>query len=275
MVRDTIYRYFTLDRSGIGPLKFLLEAYEGAGVMRTLPDSAHIVEIMIAPGFEEVIDGILAEISSRYGIIEVSSPTDIDTPSGEKTMKPFHLTDSDKLTLLSIARSAMEKAAGSTGAGAALEDDSASETLKTRAGAFVSLHKKGRLRGCIGRFEAEGGLSDTVAEMAVAASQNDPRFPSVTLDETDDIDIEISVLSPLRRISDVSEIEVGAHGLFIIRDMRRGTLLPQVASERGWDTETFLGETCVKAGLKRDAWRDEDTEIYVYDAVVFGEGPGE
>ncbi|MBN1882219.1 MAG: AmmeMemoRadiSam system protein A [Deltaproteobacteria bacterium] len=190
-------------------------------------------------------------------------------------MKPFHLTDSDKKTLLSIARSSMEEAIGSTGTGAVEHDEPTSETLKVRAGAFVSLHKKGRLRGCIGRFEAEGAISGTVADMAVAASQNDPRFPSVTPDETDDIDIEISVLSPLRRISDVSEIEVGTHGLYIIRDIRRGTLLPQVAAERGWDRETFLGETCIKAGLKRDAWRDEDTQIYVYEAIVFGEKPKE
>jgi AmmeMemoRadiSam system protein A len=188
-------------------------------------------------------------------------------------MKPFHLTDSDKEKLLSIARCAMETAAGAASEHPVEIDESDSDILGARAGAFVSLHKKGQLRGCIGRFEADGPLADTVADMAVAASRNDPRFSSVTPDETDDIDIEISVLSPLRRISDVSEIEVGVHGLYMIRGMRRGTLLPQVAAERGWDRETFLGETCIKAGLKRDAWQDADTEIYVYDAVVFGEKP--
>jgi len=190
-------------------------------------------------------------------------------------MTTFHLTDSDKKKLLSIARCAMETAAGAAGTHPAEIHESDSDILNTQAGAFVSLHKGGRLRGCIGRFEADGPLADTVADMAVAASKNDPRFSSVTPDEMDDIDIEISVLSPLRRISDVSEIEVGVHGLYIIRGMRRGTLLPQVATERGWDRETFLGETCIKAGLKRDDWRDEDTEIYVYDAVVFGEKPRE
>ena len=188
-------------------------------------------------------------------------------------MKSFYLTDTDKQNLLSIARSAMEEAAGSTKTGAIEHDGSTSETLSAHVGAFVSLHKKGKLRGCIGRFEVNDPLIDTVADMAVAASQNDPRFPRVSSDETDEIDIEISVLSPLRRISDVSEIEVGTHGLYIIRDIRRGTLLPQVAAERGWDIEMFLGETCIKAGLKRDAWRDADTEIYVYEAVVFGEKP--
>jgi len=190
-------------------------------------------------------------------------------------MKSFHLTDSDKKKLLSIARSAMEEAAGSTGTGAVERDEATSDTLLARAGAFVSLHKKGRLRGCIGRFEADDPLADTVADMAVAASRNDPRFSQVSPDETVDIDIEISVLTPLHRISDVSEIEVGTHGLYIIRDIRRGTLLPQVATERGWDRETFLEETCIKAGLRRDAWRDADTEIYVYEAVVFGEKPKE
>ena len=84
MVRDTIFRYFTLDRSSIGPLKFLLEAYEGAGVMRTLPDTDNIIELMIAPGFEEVVDGILAEITPRYDIIEIPPPTESDVPSGER-----------------------------------------------------------------------------------------------------------------------------------------------------------------------------------------------
>jgi AmmeMemoRadiSam system protein A len=139
------------------------------------------------------------------------------------------------------------------------------------AGAFVSLHKRGKLRGCIGRFEAEGPLFETVDTMARAASINDFRFSRVTPDEVNDIDIEISVLSPLRRIDDVSEIEVGRHGLYIIRGSSRGTLLPQVASERGWDTDMFLEQTCVKAGLDRDAWKDEGTEIYTYEALVFGE----
>ena len=190
-------------------------------------------------------------------------------------MKSFHLTDSDKKTLLSIARSAMESAAASTETGAVEYGEPTSETLRAHVGAFVSLHKEGRLRGCIGRFDVDDPLIDTVADMAVAASRNDPRFSRVSSDETDDIDIEISVLSPLHRISDVSEIEVGIHGLYIIKDMRRGTLLPQVAAERGWDRETFLGETCLKAGLKRDAWRDEDTVIYVYEAIIFGEKQNE
>lgn len=190
-------------------------------------------------------------------------------------MNSFHLTDLEKKKLLAVARSAMESAAASTETGAIEDDEPTSETLTARVGAFVSLHKKGRLRGCIGRFEVDGPLTETVADMAVAASRNDPRFSRVSPDETDDIDIEISVLTPLLRISDVSEIEVGVHGLYIIRDMRRGTLLPQVATERGWNRETFLGETCIKAGLARDAWRDEDTEIYVYEAIVFGEKPKE
>ena len=107
--------------------------------------------------------------------------------------------------------------------------------------------------------------------MAWAASKNDPRFNEVEADELDDIDIEISVLSPLRKISDVKEITVGKHGIYIIRGGRRGTLLPQVAVEQGWNRETFLRHTCMKAGLPPDAYKDEGTDIYIYDAVVFGE----
>ena len=192
-----------------------------------------------------------------------------------KKMTEFTLTDDERKKLLWVARETVKESA--SGKKRPKRSKKAKDlvftegNLNVKAGAFVSLHKKGRLRGCIGRFDADQPLFETVMDMAYSASMNDPRFPEVRADEVDDIDIEISVLSPLRKIKDISEIEVGRHGLYIIKGYQRGTLLPQVAVEQGWDTDTFLAQTARKAGLSEDAWKDKDTEIYIYDAIVFGE----
>lgn len=144
-----------------------------------------------------------------------------------------------------------------------------SETLCEKRGAFVTLKKRGALRGCIGYIKAEKPLWQTVQEMAVAAAFQDPRFPPLRAQELKDLSFEISVLSPLRRVKDVTEIEVGKHGLFVVRGYNSGLLLPQVAVEYGWDKETFLNETCRKAGLPLQAWRDRETEIYIFSADYF------
>lgn len=138
-------------------------------------------------------------------------------------------------------------------------------------GAFVTLHKDGDLRGCIGNMVGQGPLVETISGMAIAAATEDPRFPSVTLPELAKIDIEISVLSPMRRIRDVSEIEVGKHGILMRKGYRQGVLLPQVATEWGWDRDEFLKHTCLKAGLPTDAWKDPTTIIEIFSAEVFGE----
>ncbi|MFA5811035.1 MAG: AmmeMemoRadiSam system protein A [bacterium] len=138
-------------------------------------------------------------------------------------------------------------------------------------GAFVTLHKHGELRGCIGNMVGQGPLVETIQEMAIAAATEDPRFHRVRPDEMKDIDIEISVLSPLRRIKDVNEIEVGTHGILMRRGLYQGVLLPQVATEWGWDRETFLTHTCLKAGLPTEAWKNPETVIEIFSAEVFGE----
>ena len=199
-------------------------------------------------------------------------------------MVQFALTDSEKEKLLKVAKESVRAAVSESKKrkkkgfvdGVEIDKigigiDITEENLKMEAGAFVSLHKGGKLRGCIGRFEAEAPLYKTVIKMARAASINDYRFTKVTPDEVEDIDIEISVLSPLARIDNLAEIEVGKHGLYIIKGSSRGTLLPQVASERGWDRDTFLEQTCLKAGIDKDAWKKEETEIYIYEALVFSE----
>ncbi len=146
---------------------------------------------------------------------------------------------------------------------------SSAQKLMENRGAFVTLHKRGMLRGCIGALQASKPLFLTVQEMAEAACSRDPRFRPVTADELKFIDYEISVLTPFERLTDIASIKVGLHGLLIRKGARSGLLLPQVASERNWDVETFLRETCRKAGLHPEAWKDGDTEIYAFSADVF------
>jgi AmmeMemoRadiSam system protein A len=144
-----------------------------------------------------------------------------------------------------------------------------SAVLRENRGAFVTLKKKGELRGCIGYIEGKGPLYRTIEKMAAAAAFEDPRFPPVTEGELPDLELEISVLTPLHRIRDAAEIEVGKHGIYMKKGWASGLLLPQVATEYGWDRETFLKYTCQKAGLPGNAWKDKNTEIYIFSADVF------
>nr|HID59222.1 AmmeMemoRadiSam system protein A [Desulfobacterales bacterium] len=177
------------------------------------------------------------------------------------------LTLSEKKVLLEVARKAI--AARLTWKKFTVPDNPQGGLLSQR-GAFVTLHKKGALRGCIGVFTSDKPLYRTVQEMALAAAFEDPRFAPLTREELDEIDIEISVLSPLKRIDDLKSIEVGKHGLYIVKGLNRGVLLPQVASEHNWDRETFLTQTCYKAGLPGDCWKG-DCEVYTFTAQIFGE----
>lgn len=137
---------------------------------------------------------------------------------------------------------------------------------------FVSLHKHGQLRGCIGGLEAREPLAAAVRSAAISAATQDPRFPPVTSDELDEIEIDISVLSPMERVESPEEIVVGVHGVLVKQGMRQGVFLPQVAPEQGWDRETMLKSLCAhKAGLSADAWR-HGAELYVFTAQVFSDG---
>ena len=140
-------------------------------------------------------------------------------------------------------------------------------------GVFVSLHKAGRLRGCIGRFNPAAGVAKTVQEMALAAMK-DPRFCSMPIsdEELPEIDIEISVLSPMERTDTPLSLRLGIDGVYIRCGVRNGCFLPQVATEQGWGKEEFLSRCCSgKAGLSPDAWKSPETEVYLFSAEVFGE----
>jgi len=140
--------------------------------------------------------------------------------------------------------------------------------LRLKQGCFVCVKIDGVLRGCIGNFISDKPLYELVQEMAVSAATKDPRFYPMKKDDLQVFDLEISVLSPLRKIASVEEIEVGVHGLYLEKNFSRGVLLPQIATEYGWDRDTFLNQTSLKAGLSGDGWR-EGADIYVFSAEVF------
>jgi AmmeMemoRadiSam system protein A len=143
-----------------------------------------------------------------------------------------------------------------------------SANLLQKCGAFVTLKKQGELRGCIGFIEPVLPLHQAVTQASIYAACRDARFLPVTSDELDDLKVEISVLTPLRKIFNPNIVTAGKHGLVIAKDGKRGLLLPQVAIENNWTRETFLERTCLKAGLPKNAWRS-GAEIYVFEAIVF------
>ena len=181
----------------------------------------------------------------------------------------FTLTNEERKKLLSIARNTIDEYL-EKGKYSEIDESEITQAMKSDCGAFVTLHKAGSLRGCIGRFVADDPLYLIVQKMAVAAAAQDHRFPMVEKDEMDNIDIEISVLTPLKKIESIDEIEMGKHGIYIKKGFASGTFLPQVAIETGWTKEEFLGYCAKnKAGIGWDGWKDAD--IYTYEALVFGE----
>ena len=152
-------------------------------------------------------------------------------------MPGMRLTGQQKEALLDIARTTIEDiVTGKELPGFNIDD----RLLNKKCGAFVTIHNKGNLRGCIGNIIGHSSLWETVRKMAVEASQNDPRFPPVTMDELEEIDIEISVISPFEKIEDIELIQIGEHGIFIKQGYHQGLLLPQVATEYSWDRTEFL-----------------------------------
>jgi uncharacterized protein len=144
--------------------------------------------------------------------------------------------------------------------------------LADPCGAFVTIHLHGDLRGCIGYIESPTALGNVVQDVARKAAFEDPRFPPLSEEEFKNAKLEISVLSPLRKVASPEEVVVGTHGAVIESGNMRGLLLPQVPVEYGWDRDTFLDNLARKGGLPRSAWKDLKAEIFVFTAEVFGEG---
>lgn len=195
-------------------------------------------------------------------------PEENSSEKGAETMEQAYLNPQERKKLLEIARASIIEAVTKRPQSYPEVEE---KHLIQNCGAFVTIKEEGELRGCIGYIQAVKPLYETVKEMAQSAAINDNRFSPLTEDEFDKIDLEISVLTPMRLIKDVKEIIVGRHGIYIKKGFNSGLLLPQVAEEYGWDRDTFLKHTCIKAGLPENAWKDSSSQIYIFSAEIFGE----
>ena len=221
---------------------------------------------------------VAENIGARVKVLEYANSGDV---TGDKARvvgygavgfyvadQQFALSEKEQKILLQIARRTLEGQAIGNGVS---RMDVVAEKLMEKRGVFVTLQKKGMLRGCIGYVKPVQPLAMAVSEMTIAASSHDPRFPAVDSAELKDIRIEISVLSSMKRVRDPAEVKVGQHGLYIAKGENAGLLLPQVATSNSWSREEFLSQTCVKAGLPSSAWKDKDTQTYLFSAQIFSE----
>lgn len=177
------------------------------------------------------------------------------------------LNSKDRKLLLELARNAITTAV-KTGKSTVSEGNATQ--LLGQQGCFVTIKLHGTLRGCIGNFNSDRPLYQLVQEMAISAATRDPRFYPMKEEDLAGFELEISVLSPLTKITSPEEVVVGTHGLYLEKNFSRGVLLPQVAVEQGWSREMFLNQTALKAGLKREDWK-EGADLYIFTAQVFGE----
>jgi len=245
---------------GIGAVLVVVDAARklGADSVKVLK-YANSGDVPVIGDKDRVVGYMAAMLSKSGGSGQGNTDEALDTP----------LNEEQQAILLKLARESIETNL-ETGKRKKLE--TTDERMKVKQGAFVTLRKRGTLRGCIGYIEPIESLCDAVADMAVSAATQDPRFPKVSMDEMKDINIEISVLSIPRRVESADEIELGKHGVIVQRGGRRGVFLPQVATETGWDKETFLEHLCYgKAGLPKDAWKDKGTDLIIFTAQLFEE----
>jgi hypothetical protein len=202
-------------------------------------------------------------------VVGYSADVFVKAHSDKVAETPFSLSDAEKSELLALARKSVEHAVGE--GKPFVPQESSSEALNQERGAFVTLTEAGALRGCIGYTSPVKPLYITVRDTAQFAALRDPRFQAVGVAELPHLEYEISVLSPLRRVTDTAQIKVGEHGLLMKNGGSEGLLLPQVPVEQKWDRQTFLEQTCVKAGMPQNCWKEEDTDIFLFTAVVFNE----
>ncbi|MEZ5359700.1 MAG: AmmeMemoRadiSam system protein B [Candidatus Zixiibacteriota bacterium] len=240
---------------GFGPVAAVVEAERRIGG-REVEIIKYGTSGAMTGDFSEVVGYLSAVIVGKEFVKK--RPAEMGRPVKKKIEE---YTEQEKTFLHNLAMMAVE-------AGAKNEKfdmpPAPTDRLKEKRGAFVTINKNGMLRGCIGLVQARHPLAETVANMAIAAAFDDPRFPEVTPDELNDLEFEISVMSPLSLVDDIEEIRVGRHGLMIRLDMHSGLLLPQVATEHGWDRITFLEQTCLKAGLPKNSYKDKRAQIYKF-----------
>jgi len=184
----------------------------------------------------------------------------------------IEMDEKDKKILLQIARKSVESAI--TGiSNDQTQIEITSPELKRKKGAFVTLRTQGRLRGCIGRMVSDNPLHKLVSGIAASAAMDDPRFNQIEPSELEYLEIEISVLSHLKKVEDPLDFELGRHGIYVKKGPANGCFLPQVATDTGWTKEEFLSQCChSKAGLSPDAWKEKDVEVYIFTSEIISEG---
>ncbi|MCR4289592.1 MAG: AmmeMemoRadiSam system protein A [Candidatus Scalindua sp.] len=181
------------------------------------------------------------------------------------------MDEKDKKALLSIARESIKSAITNT-PNKQPQIEITRLGLQGKNGAFVTLKTHGKLRGCIGRMVSDIPLYKLVSEMAVSAAKEDPRFGQIKPSELEDLEIDISILSPLQKTDDPLDLELGRHGIYIKKEASNGCFLPQVATETGWTKEEFLSQCCsMKAGLSPDAWKHKNVEVYIFTVEMISE----
>jgi len=244
---------------GGGPMASIMTAARRLGAA-----SVQIVDYTTSAETTGDFDNVVGYLSAA---IVAGDKAVVNRAIGEPAAKRKHddlLDDAAKAALHRIAHEAIAARFSGTD-----YMPSATAGIDEKRGIFVTLSLNGDLRGCIGQIRARSPLYRAAAEMAIAAAFEDPRFPPLSEAEFGSAEIEMSVLTPLVRVHELREIEVGRDGLMIRLDLHSGLLLPQVASEHGWDRETFLEQTCLKAGLPKNSYRDKHAEIYRFSAQVF------
>jgi AmmeMemoRadiSam system protein B/AmmeMemoRadiSam system protein A len=248
---------------GASPITSVMLAAKGLGA-----DKAKVLKYANSgdvTGDKSSVVGYMAAVLYDSGSMQKDEPKS----EKEKVGVELGLSEDDKNTLMHIARTTIENRVRDKEV-PAFEVDS--PILKEKRGAFVTIRKHGQLRGCIGYIEAIKPLYVTIEEMAEAAALNDHRFPPVAPEELPSLDLEISVLTPLRKIDSIDEIQIGKHGILLKKGYHQGVFLPQVATEQGWDRTTFLNQICYKAGIPdENCWKGKDAEIYIFSAEVFEE----
>jgi len=251
---------------GYGAVYSVMEATKKLGA-----DESVILKYANSGDFEPMTrNSVVGYVSALFTKKEASDENLPEELSGkDKEGKDNMLNEAERKELLKIARDAINLYLET---GQCFDAKTSDETLKEKMGAFVTLHKNGRLRGCIGHVIAEGALYLTVRDMAIASAAHDTRFSPVSAEEMKDIDIEISVLSPMEKITDYEKIVMGKHGVMVKEGFKSGIYLPQVADETGWTREEFMDSLSVnKAGIGQNLWKTGKCEIYIFTAEVFGE----
>jgi len=254
---------------GGGPIAAaMIAARKMGGAKVTILNTANSGDV--EPNYDDRVVGYLsAAIHTEPSVEESEKIYELDESSGDASGKgplPLMYSEEERLFLKRVARKSIEVAVKGARFG---ELASPTPGLSERRGVFVTLKRQGRLRGCIGYIQALKPLAEAVREMAAAAAVEDDRFDPVMPREIDELDIEITVLSPLVKVDNIDDILVGRDGLLVRCGFQSGVLLPQVAIEQNWNRETFLAETCRKAGLPPETWREPGVEIYRFTAVIF------